>query len=111
MQNDTGLKEDLIFLQTEHAIDESLIESLKTSPSQAKAHIRSYKWMICLISVMPISIGIVILTVSFFKIDGIWAFVLYLIGGWICYFFGIMLIRMCKAIIATEKVAKYHQLI
>ena len=111
MKNDTGLDDDLVFLQTEHAIDDSLIEALTTSQMQAKAHIRFFKGMVFLTCVLPIFIGIMILAISFFKLDGIWAFVLYLIGGWICYFFGNMLIRMCKAIIATEKVAKYHQLI
>lgn len=39
------LKRDLQYLQTEHAIDDSLIESLLASKSQAKAHLQFWTQM------------------------------------------------------------------
>ena len=42
---DSRLKADMQRLQTDHAIDDSLIESLLASPEQARAHLAFWKRM------------------------------------------------------------------
>ena len=111
MHEDNGLSEDLEFLQNTHAIDDSLIESLQSSPEQAKAHIRYYKLMILLTCVLPVLIGGTIIVLAWFKLSVILAFLLCIVGAWITYHFGYMLLKMSKAIRATEQIAKYHHLI
>ncbi len=111
MHEDTGLSEDLEFLQNTHAIDDSLIEFLQSSPEKAKAHIRYYKRMILLTSVLPVVIGGAIIALAGLKLSGIIAFAFCIIGAWIIYHFGYVLVRMIKAIRVTEQIAKYHHLI
>lgn len=111
MHEDTELSEDLEFLQNTHAIDDSLIESLQSSPEQAKAHIRYYKQMIFLTSVLPVVVGGVIIVLAGLKLSGIIAFAFFIIGAWIIYHFGYVLAKMSKAILATERIANYHHLI
>ena len=111
MHEDTGLSEDLEFLQNTHAIDDSLIESLQSSPEQAKAHIRFYKRMILLTCVLPVVVGGVVVALAGLKLSGILALLLCMAGAWIVYHFGYVLVRMVKAIRVTEQIAKYHHLI
>ncbi len=111
MHEDTGLSEDLQFLQNTHAIDDRMIESLQSSPEQAKAHIRFYKRMILLTCVLPVVVGGVIIALAGMKLSGILALLLCMVGAWVIYHFGYILVRMSKAIRTTERIAKYHHLI
>ncbi len=111
MHEDTGLSEDLEFLQNTHAIDDSLIETLQSSPEQAKAHIRFYKRMIILTCVLPVFMGGVVIAIAGMKLSGILALLLCVVGAWVIYHFGYILVKMSNAIRATEQVAKYHHLI
>ncbi len=111
MHEDTGLSEDLEFLQNTHAIDDSLIESLQSSPEQAKAHIRSYKRMMLLTCILPVVIGGVIIELSVLKFSGMLAIAVCVIGAGLVYHFGYKLVKMNKDIRVTEQIAKYHHLI
>ncbi len=111
MHEDTGLSEDLEFLQSTHAIDDSLIESLQPSPEQAKAHIRSYKRMILLTYVLPVLMGSASIALAGLKLNGILATLLCMVGAWVIYHFGYVFVKMSKAIRTTERIAKYHHLI
>ena len=111
MHEDTGLSEDLEFLQNTHAIDDGLIESLQSSPEQAKAHIRYYKRMILLTCVLPVVVGGAIVMLAGLKLSGVLALLLCIVGAWVMYHFGYILVKMSKAIRATEQIARYHHLI
>jgi len=111
MNDNTDLTEDLEFLQTTHAIDVSMIEFLLASPMQAKAHIRSYKRMMLLTCVLPVVIGGVIIALSVLKFSGMLAIAVCVIGAGLVYHYGYRLVKMSKAIRATEQIAKYHHLI
>ena len=111
MHEDTGLSEDLEFLQSTHAIDDSLIESLQSSPEQAKAHIRFYKRMILLTCILPVIMGCAITALAGLKLSGILTLTICVVGAWIIYHFGYIILKRSKAIRATEQIAKYHHLI
>lgn len=105
-----ALKHDLGRLQTEHAIDDSLIESLMASPNQARAHIKFWKRM------MWVTNGTGILLALGLGVLGLRGnSVLFYAGTSICFAAAFLclltLLRQRKAIEEVLSVARLHNLI
>ena len=106
--------EDLRQLAKEHGINAELINSLKTSKTEARAHIRDFKRMVFLTNGALIIIGaaLVIRGARQFSQGASALSAITLIGGAILFtkFFTVFL-SMNHAIRETEAVARKHDLI
>lgn len=109
-----ALKDDLPRLQIEHAIDDSLIESLTASPDQARAHIQFWKRMMWAINGtgIVVTLGLAVLALHS-AMRG--RSVLFYAGAAICFIAAFLclltFLRQRKAIFEVESVARQHGLI
>lgn len=105
-----ALNRDLSRLQREHAIDDSLIESLTASPEQARAHIQFWKRMMWVTNGTGIMLTLV-LGVLALRANSI----LFYAGAAICFVAALLclltLLRQRKAIAEVESVARQYSLI
>lgn len=108
------LKHDLAMLQADHAIDNSLIESLVTSKSQARRHIAFWVRMMwvtngAMIGVSALLAGFAIRALAH---GGTMLWLLpFLIGLSAVLFFLSVLARQRQAAAAVKRVAQQHDLI
>jgi hypothetical protein len=111
MTNPTGLAEDLKYLKDKYAFSVGFIDSLTASAESARLQIKLYKTNAFSIWILSVLLGIVLI---FFAIvchkewSGLFAGI---IGSITIFHFANLYLRKRRAIVATEKIARYHKLI
>ena len=111
---DSRLKADMQYLQTDHAIDDSLIESLLASPEQARAHLAFWKRMmwgvngglICLLTACAIFSALCLMSGG----PPIWAGA-FIISVGLAGYMTLVLRRQREAFGALLRIAHRHNLI
>ena len=109
-----SLKHDLAMLQADHAIDDSLIESLVASRSQARRHIAFWVRMMWVSNGAMIGVSALLtgLSIRALAHDGtkLWVLPLFIGLAAVLFFLGV-LARQRQAAAALKRVAQQYDLI
>ena len=109
--DNSGLQEDLEHLQSKYGIDDSLIESLLKSKTQARAHINFWKFLWWTLNALPALIGYAAMFAAAFWYHNWLGGVMFTVGLGMAYYFTGLSISMRTAINKVVQYAQYHHLL